>query len=105
MTVVLVYDCTVAKRSPLLCSNFTLLSSPMGVPVSPAGTLKFTIDHTLRSGKWGAAIIAAMQEMSDYQVSTKSWPVLSVRSAGTAFKPSAIHLRVSAGSITASISR
>jgi len=26
MTVVLVYNCTVAKRTPLLCSNFNLLS-------------------------------------------------------------------------------
>jgi hypothetical protein len=51
MALVLIYKCTVAKSSELLCSNFNLLSSHVRVPVSPAGTLKFRIRHGLRCRK------------------------------------------------------
>jgi len=44
MALVLAYKGTVAKRTPLLCKNFNLLSLGVRVPVSPAGTLQFRID-------------------------------------------------------------
>ncbi len=37
MTVVLVFNCTVAKLTPLLCSNFNLLSSPLGSRLAQPG--------------------------------------------------------------------
>jgi len=97
MTVMLAYDCTVARFLPLLCSLTNLLIA--GVPVKPAGTPEFTTRHALRSEGTSREVIPS------YHVSTKSWPALPVRSTGTAFKPSTIHRRVSAGSMTASISR
>jgi hypothetical protein len=78
MVVVLVYNCTVAKRSPLLCENFNLLSFlyAEGSRLARPGPPRFTVDHTLTSRRSEPAIVLVMKVISNYQVSTKSWPAL-----------------------------
>jgi hypothetical protein len=57
MAVVLLYKCTVAKRIPLLCENFNLLSLRKRAPVSPAGAQRFTVNHTPKRKKRTQVIV------------------------------------------------
>jgi hypothetical protein len=97
MTTMVPYERTLARFPLLLCSNLNLLYT--------WGPGQASRDPQLHGKPRYKMQEYVSQLPVPHQVSTKSWPVLSMSSAGTAFKPSTIHLRVSAGSMTASISR